>query len=264
MVFEAFGGLPPRSPVFCRNATALLGATGQTLPVRRAGGDNRYGRRDFLWHGGRQITLNYQKRNVFGFSLDFAEDFTKTSWGIEFSWIANKLFQDLNSFSGLNNSDEMVLSISIDRPTFFNFLNPNRSFFINFQFFIRYLTDFTGGSDDEDGMFGVAEGPFDTRMVFTFLTGYFQDRLQPQASIVYDATTSNGAVLGKLSYRFTESFSTTVGINSFFGRPNETQQAYYPVALRSSTADLTSEAFGRSLAAVRNRDSAWFTLRYSW
>ena len=84
-------GLPPRSPVFCRGVSGILGATNQTLPIRKAGGDGRYGRRDFLWQGGRQVAFNYQKRNVFGFGLDFAEDTTKTSWGIEFSWMANKL-----------------------------------------------------------------------------------------------------------------------------------------------------------------------------
>ncbi|MFQ5514316.1 MAG: hypothetical protein ACE5FG_07735 [Myxococcota bacterium] len=257
-------GMPPRSPVFCRTSTGLLNATGLTLPIRKAGGDGQYGRRDFIWQGGRQVTLNYQKRNVFGFSLDFAEDVTKTSWGIEFTWTADKLFSDLNSFSGLHRSDEMVLSISVDRPTFFNFLNPNRSFFLNFQFFIRYLTDFTGGSDDKDGMFGVAEGPIDGRAVFTFFTGYFQDRLQPRASFVYDPTTSNGAVLAQLLYRWTEAFSTTIGLNSFFGRPEQVQQAAFPIALRTGTADTTTEALTRSLAPVRNRDSGWITVRYSW
>jgi hypothetical protein len=257
-------GLPPRSPVFCRSLVGLLGATGQTLPIRRAGGDGSFGRRDFLWHGGRMISFNYQKRNIFGFAVDFAEDFTKTSWGIEFTWTANKLFSDLNEFDGLSSSDEMVLSISVDRPTFINYLNPNRSFFMNFQFFIRYLTDFEGGADDHDGMYGVAEGPLDGRAVFTFFTGYFQDRLQPRLTFIYDPTTSNGGILSQLQYRWTEAFSTTVGMNHFFGRPRQVQQAYYPIALRTSTSDTTSEALTRSMAPVRNEDFGFITIRYSF
>jgi hypothetical protein len=35
-------GLPPRSPVFCRSTTFLIGLTGESAP----------GRHDFLWHGG--------------------------------------------------------------------------------------------------------------------------------------------------------------------------------------------------------------------
>ena len=259
----ASGGLPPRSPVFCRSLVGLLGATGQTLPVRRAGGDGTFGRRDFIWHAGRQISLNYQKRNVFGFALDFAEDVTKTSWGIEFTWTADKLFANLNSFSGLNQSDESILSISVDRPTFINYLNPNRSFFLNFQFFIRYLSDYEGGRDDKDGSFGVAEGPLDTRMVFTFFTGYFQDRLQPRVTMIYDPTTSNGGVLSQLQYRWTEAFSTTVGYNTFFGRPRQVQQAYFPVALRG-TSDTTSEALTRTLAPVHNEDFGFITIRFSF
>jgi hypothetical protein len=77
--------------VFCRSVAGILGGTTQTQPVRKAGGDGTFGRRDFTWQGGREISLGYQKRNVFGFGLDFAEDVTKTSWGVEFSWVARKL-----------------------------------------------------------------------------------------------------------------------------------------------------------------------------
>ncbi|MCZ6714079.1 MAG: hypothetical protein O7B29_09060, partial [Deltaproteobacteria bacterium] len=232
--------------------------------LRKAGGDGTYGRRDFLWHAGRQVSLQYQKRNVFGFALDFAEDVTKTSWGIEYTWTADKLFGNLNSISGLNQSDEMVLSISVDRPTFINYLNPNRSFFLNFQFFIRYLSDYEGGSDDKDGNYGVAEGKFDTRMVFTYFTGYFQDRLQPRMSIIYDPTTSNAGVLSQLQYRWTEAFSTTIGYNTFFGRPRQVQQSYHPIALRTNTPDTTREALTRTLAPVINEDFAFVTVRFSF
>jgi hypothetical protein len=158
----------------------------------------------------------------------------------------------------------MVLSISVDRPSFINYLNPNRSFFVNFQFFLRYLTDFDGGADDKDGMFGVAEGALDGRAVFTIFTGYFQDRLQPRMTLIYDPSTSNGGILSQLQYRWTESFSTTVGMNHFFGRPEQVQQSYYPIALRTNTSDLTREALTRSLAPVRNEDFGFITVRYSF
>jgi hypothetical protein len=136
---QLFGGkgLPPRSPNQCRSLSGVLGITGQTLPFRRAGGDGSFGRRDFLWHGGRQVSLGYQRRNTLGFSLDFAEDRTKSSWGFEFSWTSGKQWGNTLDFDGLHASDEYVLTVSVDRPTFFNFLNPNRSFFINFQFSSR-------------------------------------------------------------------------------------------------------------------------------
>ena len=256
-------GFLRRSPVFCRSASALLGATGQTLPFKRAGGDGSFGRRDFLWHGGRQLALRYQKLNVLGFGLDFAEDFTKTSWGIEFSWTSDKLIGNTRTFSGLSDVDDMVLSISIDRPTFFNFVNPNRSFFLNFQFFMRYIRGFDGSSSDHDGNVGSAEGPFSGLVTFTFFTGYFQDRLAPRTTLVWDPTTNNGGILWGLSYRWSGNFTTSLSANHFFGHPAKVQRADFPAVLFGDNK-LNGEALVRGLAAVRSEDSFALTVRYSW
>jgi hypothetical protein len=261
--FLGANGLPPRSPAFCSSVAGLLAATGQTLETLKAGGTGRYGRRDFLWHGGREVSLMPQKVNVFGASVDFAEGRTKTSWSLELSWSADKLFSNLNSYDMTNESDEFVLTVSVDRPTFFNFLNPNRSFFINFQFFLRHLTDYVGGRDDKDGMFGVAEGPWDGLMTLTMFTGYFQDRLAPRFTFVYSPTTSTGAALTGLSYRWNDAFSTSLAFNHFFGHPTQTQQAYFPLSLRGRK-DTTSEAITRGLSAVRNRDVAIMTMRMTF
>jgi hypothetical protein len=260
--FDTPSGLPPRSPVFCAGITGLAGVTGQTLPYRKAGGDGAFGRRDFLWHGGRQAVLSYQKKNVMGFSLDFAEDRTKSSWGVEFSWQADKEFPDSTSFDGLHSSNEYLLTVSVDRPTFFNFLNPNRSFFLNFQMNIRYLDDYVGGKDDEDGMFAVAEGPLTGFFVFTFFTGYFQDRLLPTFNFVVDPFSSTGGILSQVAYRWTESFSTSVRLNHFFGHPTEAEGGYFPIALYNNPQ--TSFETTRGLSVVKNRDVAIFTIRYSF
>jgi hypothetical protein len=227
---ELFGGkgLPPRSPNQCQSLVGVLGITGQTLPFRRAGGDGNFGRRDFIWQGGREASIDYQRRNTLGFSLDFAEDRTKSSWGFEFSWTSGKQWGNTLNYSGLNRSDEYVLTVSVDRPTFFNFLNPNRSFFINFQFFLRYLPDYVGGSSGRDGMFGTAEDPLTGFVVLTMFTGYFQDRLNPSFSFIYDQGTGTGAVLSQVGYRWNERFSTSVRLNHFFGHTTEQQSAFYP------------------------------------
>ncbi len=256
-------GLPPRSPVFCRGVSGILSATTQTLPVRRAGGDGSYGRRDFLWQGGRQVEFNYQKRNVFGMGLDFAEDVTKTSWGLEFSWMANKLFANNLEYSGLSKSDELVLSISVDRPTFFNFLNPNRSFFLNLQMFLRYLPSYEGGRGNEDGNYGVAGAPLTGNIAFTFFTGYFQDRLAPRVTILYAPWESQGAVITGLTYRWNDAFSTSIGYTQFFGHIYEQQGGYFPISQYGSVADYSGPVL-RGVAPVLYRDQAELRVRYTW
>ena len=256
-------GLPPRSPVFCRGVSGILGATTQTLPVRKAGGDGSYGRRDFLWQGGRQVAFNYQKRNVFGMGLDFAEDTTKTSWGLEFSWMANKLFANNLEYSGLSQSDEMVLSISVDRPTFFNFLNPNRSFFLNLQMFMRYLPSYEGGRGNHDGNYGSAGAPLTGNIAFTFFTGYFQDRLAPRVTLLYAPWESQGALITGLTYRWNDAFSTSIGFTQFFGHVYGQQGSYFPIAQYGSVADYSGPVL-RGVAPVINRDQAELRVRYTW
>jgi hypothetical protein len=262
---QAEGGIPPRSPIFCRGATGLLGATGFGLPTVRSGGDGRFGRRDFIWHGGRQVAFGYQKVNVLGFSLDFAEDVTKTSWGIEFSASSDKLIPNADEWSGYSSTNDFVLSVSVDRPTFFNFLNPNRSFFVNFQFFLRYLDDYNGGhggSDNKDGNFPAAIGPISGIVTLTMFTGYFQDRLNPRFTLVYDPTTTTGGLITGLGYRFTESFSTSISVNHFFGHHVQNRGSSFPI-LQYSGPDVTSDGF-RGLAPVTNRDEIGWIVRYSF
>ena len=45
-----------------------------------AGGNGTFGRRTMQWQSGGEVYLSYEKRNVLGFSMDFAEDFTKSNW----------------------------------------------------------------------------------------------------------------------------------------------------------------------------------------
>ena len=259
--------LPARSPVFCGGLAGVINATGQTLPFVRSGGDGRFGRRDFLWHGGRQLAFRYQRKNVFGMAIDFAEDRTKTSWGIEFSWMSKRLFGNSLEFDGLSRSSELVLSVSIDRPTFFHFLNPNRSFFLNLQFFMRYLTNYKGGSDDRDGLYGTAPSAFSFGTVLvTAFTGYFQDRLSPRVTFAWDPHTSTYALLSGIGYRFNDVFSTAFSLNHFFGHYFDGRTGHFPPVLLGGIGaiDLTSESPGRGFGGARNRDVASLIVRYTF
>ena len=111
--------------------------------------------------------------------LDFGEDTTKSNWGVEFTWVAKQNFFNNNEFSdGITQSDVLNLTVSVDRPTFINFLNANRTFFINSQWFFQYITNY------KDGFAG--NGPLNVLFTVAIFTGYFQDRLNPQFVTVYN------------------------------------------------------------------------------
>ena len=246
------------SPQLCSNVKGFLGAAGVRRNVVRAGGSSVHGRRTFAWHGGGEAVLTYEKRNVLGLSMDFAEDVTKTNWGVEFTWIEDIPFTDNDSLTGITRTDTFNLTVSVDRPTFINFLNPNRTFFINSQWFFNYLPDYNNGF--------TSNGPVNVLFTFAMFTGYFQDRVLPTFVTVYDFNSRSGGLLPSLQYRFTEAFSATVGMLYFFGR---TQLTDMPVNELGPPANRTGEkvyevGVDNALSLIRKRDEVFLRLRWTF
>jgi hypothetical protein len=244
-------------PQFCRAVKAFMGLAGVQRNVVRAGGNGIYGRRTLLWHSGGEIVLNYTKRNVFGFSMDFAEDRTKSNWGVEFTWIESVPFFDANEFDNFHHVDTFNLTVSADRPTFINFLNANRTFFFNTQWFFQYIAGHKSGMS--------SNGPFNALFTFAVITGYFQDRLNPSLITIYDFNSRSGGVLPSIQYRFTEAFSVAWGIGFFFGRTQLTDMSVNGFGFGNRAGQNaykdTTEQF---ISAVRKRDEVWLRVRWTF
>ena len=247
-----------RRPQFCNVVQGLLALTGVTRPTVRAGGNGRFGRRDFAWATGQEIALRYEKRNVLGFSMDFAEDQTKTNWSFEFTWIPGIPLSDSEELEGLRDVDAYNLTVSVDRPTFINFLNANRTFFINTQWFFQYLEDYRTGIVQPNG-------PWNVFFTLAVTTGYFQDRLLPTGVVVYDFGSNSGAFLPSIAYRMTENFSVTVGGAVFFGRFESRNAPLHPFGPQNRVGRHAGKDFVQNgLAAIHEKDELFLTLRYTF
>jgi hypothetical protein len=246
------------NPVSCELVRGVFGIAGLRRPEIRAGGNGQFGRRDFTWSGGAEAQLRYQKRNVFGVAADFAEDRTKTNWSVEATWFNGQAFSVTSEPRGYDRFQTYNLTISVDRPTFINFLNPNRTFFMNGQLFLRYIHDYV----DDDRM-GV-HGPVAAHWTASIFTGYFQDRMLPGFTWVHDALSSSGALVGQISYRFTESFSATFGAASFYGKPDELQVAMRPLALANQGVSYKSDTRYDGLTPIAERDEVFISIRYTF
>jgi hypothetical protein len=247
------------SPQYCRNVKGFFAVAGLGRDDVRAGGSKRFGRLDFIWHSGGELVLEYARRNVFGFSADFAEDVTKTNWGLEFTWFSDLPFVNNDNFLNVSDSQTLNLTISVDRPTFINFLNANRTFFINTQWFFQYLTDYQGGGF-------TSNGPLNVLFTVAVFTGYYQDRLNPQWVFVYDFGSRSGGLLPTLNYRFTENFSLTIGFNYFFGRgqlKSMPVRGFAPASLRAGD-NRYRDGVENVLSVIRHRDEVFFRLRYTF
>jgi len=246
-------------PQYCSSVQSVYDITGPQRNVVRAGGNRGFGRRDFVWHSGGEGVLRYTKRNVLGFSFDFAEDYTKSNWGAEMTWIAGQRFSDNDQWDGITESDTLNFTVSVDRPTFINFLNQNRTFFFNSQWFFQYITNYKSSFP--------GNGPYNILGTFTVQTGYFQDRLLPGVTFVYDRRSNSGAALPSVSYRFTENLSGTIGMNFFFGRWQTVDmpiQGLGTVSGAEAGKLAYQESVENGLSVVRERDEIYLRLRYTF
>jgi hypothetical protein len=255
----AFGKCSYANPQLCTNVKGFFGAAGVLRNTVRAGGNGRFGRRTFLWHSGGELNLKYNQRNVLGFSMDFGEDTTKSNWGIEFTWIAKQFFFNSDDYEdSVTESNVLNLTVSVDRHTFINFLNQNRTFFINSQWFFQYIVDY------EDGF--TATGPCNVLFTVAAFTGYFQDRLNPMLVTVYDFNSGSGGILPSVQYRFTESLSVGVGVNFFFGKTDlETMggREFGPASNRAGK-DAYKDGVDHAISSFRDKDEIWLKLRWTF
>ncbi|MCL4685446.1 hypothetical protein KJ059_11920 [Myxococcota bacterium] len=242
-------------PQLCSNVQALYAVAHTSRKTVRAGGNTRYGRMEFDWHVGGSGVLRYEKRNVLGFSMDFAEDRTKSAWSLEATWIEGVPYEDHDQRNGLTDVDLYNLTVSIDRPTFINFLNADRTFFINSQWFFQYISGYRDGF--------VRNGPFNVLTTLRVETGYFRDRLLPGFTVVYDFGSASGAFLPAIRYRFNESFSATMGVSLFFGRfepiDPPTRQVGDPPFRGGQHADRDFTEQG--ISPIRDRDEVFLAIR---
>jgi hypothetical protein len=246
------------TPQFCKNVKAFYGVAGVTSNKVRAAGNQRYGRRTFLWHSGGQGVLRYDQRNVLGFSMDFAEDTLKTNWGMEFTWVEGERFADNGAFDGVSESDTLNLTVSVDRPTFIHFLNPNRTFFFNTQWFVNYIPDHAEGY--------TTTGPVNLLFTFSVSTGYYQDRLLPSFTTIHDVRSASGAAMPSLTYRYTESFSVTVGMLYFWGRTELRDMPIRDLAPAVNRTGRHAYKVGveNGLSQARRRDELYLRVRWTF
>ncbi|MBW2315817.1 MAG: hypothetical protein JRH10_16715, partial [Deltaproteobacteria bacterium] len=180
-----------------------------------------------------------------------------------FSWTADKDFVNSEVPSLRSDSDVLALTVSVDRPTFIHFLNRERTFFFNMQWFVEYIPDHVGIGDDDSYRGYAVDGPVSALGVFTLETGFFQDRLVPSATFVYDVRSESGAVALDMRYRFSAEFTVTIGMNHFYGAGDSYIIPIGFGAIGESNQTHRSERYSR-LNAVRERDELFAVFRYTF
>ncbi len=243
-------------PQLCALVGGFAKLTRVTRKHRRAGGNGIYGRRQFVWAGAGSAVLQYQKRNVLGFSTDFAEDVTGSSWGIELTWQEGLRYANNNAYAGLSGVDTYNLTISADRPTFIRPLNQNRTFLLNSQLFVSYIAGHRRGM--------TADGPWTFLWLVSANTGYLQDRLLLGMNLVYDFRSRSGAFLPEVQWRFTDRFSVALGAGVFAGRWSRRLRGISDFSVNDDNVLTEFTYVENGLSPARDLDNLYVKLRYAF
>jgi hypothetical protein len=252
----ALGRCSYRQPQYCTFVSGFASQARNTSSSIRAGGNSRFGRRNFVWESVGDVALRYQKRNIVGFSMDFAEDTTKSSWGIEFTWVDDSLTANGDDYDAISSVDEYNLTLSVDRPTFINFLNANRTFLLNTQLFTSYIGDYDNQMP--------REGPWTFLWLFNIQTGYFQDRFLTNAVVAFDISSQSAAFLPSVQYRFTENFSITVGASVFAGRFSSRKMGVNQLSAFDEDNLNDTVYVENGVSPARDLDSFYARIRYTF
>jgi hypothetical protein len=167
-------------------------------------------------------------------------------------------FENAMEPQGFTFTDAYNLTVSVDRPTFINFINPGRTIFFNMQWFLGYVPGYQG-----QGKF-TTNGPYTQLGTFTATTGYFQDRLLPSVTVVHDVGSNSGAILAQMTYRFTEAFSTTIGVSNFYGSPQWGNLPLRQLGVQNNGGNFMERFRFQGLSAIAERDEIFATLRYTF
>jgi len=108
------------------------------------------------------------------------------------------------------------------------------------------------------------EGPFSLLGTFTVATGYFQDRLLPALTLVHDVGSTSGAAIMSLTYRYSEVFSLTFGLATFYGGPRLLNIPLQQPTLGNNGPGFDPRIRYDGLSALAESDQVSFQLRYTF
>jgi hypothetical protein len=159
-------------------------------------------------------------------------------------------------YDGLSEVDEYNLTLSVDRPTFINFLNANRTFLLNTQLFTSYVGGYRSSMP--------REGPWTFLWLINVSTGYAQDRFLVCAVAVWDFRSGSGAFLPTVQYRLTENLSITVGVNVFTGRFSGRKTSINQFAAFDEDNLGDTVYYENGVSPARDLDSFFARIRYTF
>ena len=101
-------------------------------------------------------------------------------------------------------------------------------------------------------------------VILTFdpaFTGFWQDRLMTFLTLIHEVESNSGGQIFTVSYRFSESFSATVGLSTFYGEPSRARVLDRSPVTRFHCCDYTGRTSYQGVSPIAERDELFFVIR---
>ena len=162
--------------------------------------------------------IHFPRVTLVGASGDFYIDPLKSAFRVEVAHTSGEEFPDTSKERLFSESDVVRWVIGWDRPTYFKWLNPRRTFLLSGQIFGQHLLDHESISHPISGrQVGYQIRKSDFLGTFLIQGFYRQDRILPRLIIGHDFR-ANATVLGPaLDYLISDHLRLIVGANIKLG-----------------------------------------------
>ena len=163
------------------------------------------------------FNIHFPRVNLVGTSFDYYIEGIKSALRVEMAYTSGEEFVNTLQPTLFSESNVVRWVIGVDRPTFINFLNPNKSFLISMQLFGQHLLDHEL-IDTPAGKAGMPDWKDNILATLLIQGGYYNNRLTPTLLMAYDLK-ANAFVMGpSINWLFSDHWNITLGANLKFGR----------------------------------------------
>ena len=162
--------------------------------------------------------IYFPRVTLVGASADFYIDPVKSAFRVEVAHTSGEEFADTSKSRLYSESDVIRWVIGWDRPTYFKWLNPRRTFLLSGQVFGQHLLDHESIAHPLTGaQIGYQSRASDFIATFLIQGFYKQDRILPRLIMAHDFR-ANAFVLGPgLDYLISDHLRLIVGANIKLG-----------------------------------------------
>jgi hypothetical protein len=161
-----------------------------------------------------EYELRYPRIWTLGASVDYQISDWDTILRLEFAYDIDRAINNTAKADAWDESDVFLAAIGIDRPTYFPFLNRDRTALLSFQTFFEHVMDYDGGGGAGDGMV-----VYETNIITTFLNEHYwrNDSLVLRNFVAYDWKADAFIWGPSFKWVINQNLSATIGFNFLVG-----------------------------------------------